>query len=150
VRKNPELKNIDIETTRRACNKFKEFPTTVMNFVEGTRFTPQKQANQQSPYRYLLKPKATGVGLVLNELQGQLSGILNVTISYKPRLLTLWQFISGNVEKIYLQYELLPITAEIIGDPYTDRAFRKNFQQWLNELWRAKDQQLELLQEKAL
>ncbi len=34
VRKNPQLKTKDIETTRAACAKFKEFPTTVMNFVE--------------------------------------------------------------------------------------------------------------------
>jgi 1-acyl-sn-glycerol-3-phosphate acyltransferase len=145
VRKNPQLKTRDIETTRRACAKFKEFPTAVVNFVEGTRFTLAKRDAQQSPYRHLLKPRATGVGLVLQELHPQLSGILNVTLQYKPQTLSMWEFLNGKVEKIYLHYELLPITPDLVGDPYEDRIFRKHFQQWLNGVWQAKDQQLDQL-----
>ena len=33
----------DLEATREACEKFKRIPTSVINFVEGTRFTPAKQ-----------------------------------------------------------------------------------------------------------
>ncbi len=143
VRKNPQLKTKDIETTRAACAKFKEFPTTVMNFVEGTRFTLEKKHHQQSPYQYLLKPKATGAALVLNELNSQLSGIINVTLHYTPANLTLWDFLSGKIQKIYLHYELLPITEEMIGDPYQDRQFRKSFQQYLNNLWEEKDKLLQ-------
>ncbi|MCU0923679.1 MAG: acetyltransferase, partial [Burkholderiaceae bacterium] len=55
----------DLKTTRQACEKFKLIPTTVINFVEGTRFTPAKQAAQQSPYRHLLKPKIGGLGIAL-------------------------------------------------------------------------------------
>ncbi len=145
LRKRPELKMQDIETTRRACEKFKEFPTTVMNFVEGTRFTAYKHDSQQSPYQYLLKPKVTGVGLVLNEMHDHLSGILNVTIHYKPSSVSFWHFVLGDFEDIYLDYELLPIVPEIIGDPYTDRDFRKRLQQWLNSLWQAKDHHLKNL-----
>lgn len=145
VRKNPLLKTKNIETTRAACAKFKEFPTTAVNFVEGTRFTLEKRDRQQSPYKHLLKPKATGVALVLQELHTQLSGILHVTLHYKPRYISLWQLLNGKVEKIYLHYELLPITADLVGDPYEDREFRKHFQRWLNELWAAKDQLLEKL-----
>ncbi len=29
-----------------------------INYLEGTRFTPEKHAQQQSPYKNLLKPKA--------------------------------------------------------------------------------------------
>lgn len=142
VKKNPQLKTIDIETTRAACAKFKEFPTAVMNFVEGTRFTATKQAAQHSPYQYLLKPKATGAALVLNELHNCLSGILNVTVHYTPQKLTLWQFLCGKVQRIYIHYELLPITPNLIGDPYEDREFRKSFQLWLTQLWAEKDQRL--------
>lgn len=145
VRKNPELKTIDIETTRAACAKFKEFPTTVVNFVEGTRFSAAKHEKQQSPFKHLLKPKATGVALVLQELHPQLSGIVNVTVHYKPKDLSLWQFLNGKIENIYLHYELLPITADLIGDPYEDRVFRRHFQQWLNDLWKSKDQRLDQL-----
>ena len=145
VRRNPQLKTRDIETTRQACGKFKDFPTAVVNFVEGTRFTAAKHDAQQSPYRRLLKPKATGVALVLQELHPQLSGILNVTLHYKPQNLSLWDFLSGKIEKIYLHYELLPITPDLVGDPYEDRVFRRHFQQWLNGLWQEKDQHLDKL-----
>lgn len=142
IRKNPHLKMVDIETTRQACAKFKEFPTTVVNFVEGTRFTPQKREDQQSPYQFLLKPKATGAALVLQELHQQLSGIVNVTLHYQPQSLSFWEFLQGKVKKIHLHYELLPISPDLIGDPYQDRVFRKHFQQWLNSIWQTKDQQL--------
>ncbi len=145
VRKNPELKTYDIEATKKACDKFKEFPTTVMNFVEGTRFTTQKQQTQQSPYQNLLKPKSMGIGLVLHELHPYLKGVINVTLYYQPRFISLWAFISGKVEKIYLHYDILPISPDIIGDPYTDRVFRKQLQQWLNSLWLEKDQRLKTL-----
>lgn len=142
IRKNPELKNKDIETTRMACQKFKEFPTTVMNFVEGTRFTQKKHDTQQSPYLHLLKPRATGAALVIHELGGQLNGIINVTLQYTPQNLSLWQFLQGKVKQIYLHYEVLPITPDLIGNPYEDRLFRKNFQQWLNQIWAEKDERL--------
>jgi 1-acyl-sn-glycerol-3-phosphate acyltransferase len=142
IRKNPRLKSKDIETTRAACMKFKEFPTAVMNFVEGTRFSAAKREAQQSPYQYLLKPKATGVALVLQELHAQLSGIVNVTLHYQPQNLSLWQFLRGKIERIDVHYELLPITPDLVGDPYADRVFRKHFQQWLSEVWQRKDQRL--------
>ncbi len=145
VRKNPQLKTRDIETTRYACGKFKDFPTAVVNFVEGTRFTKAKHDAQQSPYQHLLKPKATGVALALQELHQQLSGILNVTLHYKPQNLSFWDFLSGKIVKIYLHYELLPVIPDLVGDPYEDRTFRRHFQQWLNGLWQEKDQQLDKL-----
>jgi hypothetical protein len=71
-----------------------------------------------------------------------LSGILNVTVHYTPQKLSLWQFLCGKIQRIYIHYELLPITPNLIGDPYEDRAFRKSFQQWLSQLWAEKDQYL--------
>lgn len=145
IRKNPQLKTIDIETTRAACSKFKEFPTTIVNFVEGTRFTPAKRDAQHSPYPHLLKPKATGVALVLQELHAELSGILNVTLHYAPSNLSLWQLLSGKLEQINVHYELLDITPDLVGDPYEDRVFRKYFQNWLSRLWAEKDKLLDSL-----
>ena len=37
--KNPHLKGKDLETTRKACEKFRSKPVSIMNFVEGTRWT---------------------------------------------------------------------------------------------------------------
>ena len=40
LKRNPALREQDRETTRRACEKFALVPTSLMNFTEGTRFTP--------------------------------------------------------------------------------------------------------------
>lgn len=143
IRKNPALKTKDIETTRAACEKFKELPTTVMNFVEGTRFTEAKHQSQSSPYFELLKPKAAGIAIVTQALADILSGIVNVTVYYEAEKLSLWQFACGNFDKMIVRYELLPITPELVGDFYQDRAFRKKFQAWLNQVWEKKAEALQ-------
>nr|GFD59268.1 hypothetical protein [Tanacetum cinerariifolium] len=74
--KHPELKGKDLEITKEACELFKRQPVTVVNYLEGTRFTPVKHAGQASPYRYLLKPKAGGVAFVLAALGEQLDAVL--------------------------------------------------------------------------
>ncbi|MEN3159410.1 acyltransferase [Alkalimonas sp. NCh-2] len=140
--KKPELQGKDIETTRKACAKFRFKPVTVMNFVEGTRFTQMKHDKQQSPYQHLLKPKAGGVAFVLGAMGHQLHKILDVTIHYPERIPTFWDYISGAVHAINVKVRVLPITDQLLGD-YQDPAFRASFQQWVNELWQYKDQQLQ-------
>ncbi|WP_043764106.1 acetyltransferase, partial [Aeromonas taiwanensis] len=51
--RNPHLRGKDIETTRNACEKFRHIPTTVINFVEGTRFTEAKRDASRSRFRHL-------------------------------------------------------------------------------------------------
>src|SRR6056297_1823398 len=63
IEKHPHLKGQDLEATRRACEKFRTQPVTIMNFAEGTRFTHAKHKKQQSPYRHMLKPRAGGTAL---------------------------------------------------------------------------------------
>lgn len=144
IRKHLELKGKDIETTKIACKKFKEFPATVMNFVEGTRFTAEKHKRQQSPFLHLLKPKAGSFAVVIHELQNKLSGILDVTIHYsKP--MSFWKYFSGNYANITVHYKLLPLTADLIGNYYEDREFRRYLQQWLNAAWESKSLLLDRL-----
>src|SRR5512136_800654 len=57
LKKHPEQKGRDFETTRRVCEKFSHIPTSVMNFLERTRFTKVKHARQKSEYKYILRPK---------------------------------------------------------------------------------------------
>lgn len=39
----------DVETTRRSCEKFRRaHPTTIVNFVEGSRFTEEKRQQTRS------------------------------------------------------------------------------------------------------
>ena len=95
LRKNPSLKGKDVETTRRACQKFKTISSSLMNFVEGTRFSKAKKERQKSPYKNLLKPKAGGISIVLTEMQDTLESIIDVTIVYNTKNLKLWSFLTG-------------------------------------------------------
>ena len=142
LEKNPHLKGKDLEITRKACEKFKDMPVSVMNFVEGTRFTPQKHKKQQSPYKNLLRPKAGGTALVLDALGKQLQTILNVTIHYPQGIKTIWQFFCGEVNEVVVRIDKIPITGEILGNYFEDAEFKSRFQRWLNGIWEKKDASL--------
>jgi 1-acyl-sn-glycerol-3-phosphate acyltransferase len=139
LEKHPERKGQDLETTRQACSKFKNIPVSVMNFVEGTRFTLEKARKQGSPYAGLLKPKAAGVAFVLGAMGDQLSDILNVTISYPDNAKSLWGFMCGRVRRIKIRVETIPITPELLGDYFKDMEFQQRFQDWINTMWARKD-----------
>ncbi len=134
----PELKGTDIATTRKACEKFRYKPVSVMNFLEGTRFTPHKHDKQQSPFTHLLKPKAGGISFVLNAMGEHLHKLLDVTICYPKGIPTFWDYISGKVQDIKVRVRVLPIDPNLIGD-YEDPVFRQRFQSWVNQLWLDKD-----------
>ncbi len=145
IRKNPALKGKDAQTTHKACAQVKLHPTTLLNFPEGTRFSEEKKARQQAPFRHLLKPKAGGTAIALYELRDQLTGIVNTTVCYQLKNLSLWRLICGYSQKIDVYFELLPITPELIGDYHENREFRAHFQQWLNQVWQEKDDFLQSL-----
>ena len=129
--KYPELKNKDIEEAKKASIKFKKIPTTVANFVEGTRFSKKKHDLQNSPYHYLLRPKATGIASSLTILGDFFHKILNVTIIYPPGKVSLFDFLSGNIKKIIIDVETIAITKDWLGDYKNDRYYRINFQKKL-------------------
>src|SRR5438034_3134789 len=57
LERHPERRGKDLLTTRRACQRYRHVPVAMLNFLEGTRFTREKQADQESPYRHLLRPR---------------------------------------------------------------------------------------------
>lgn len=147
IAKNPELGRRDMEATRRACEKFLDIPVSVMNFVEGTRFTPQKHATQASPYRHLLKPKSGGVAFVIGAMGQSLRAVLDVTIVYPGGRPTIVDLIGGRIPEVRVTVRQRPIPEALIdGDYQEDRAFRARFQQWMNGLWEEKDAEIERLQ----
>jgi 1-acyl-sn-glycerol-3-phosphate acyltransferase len=140
LRKHPQLRLDDVNASRRACEKFARVPTSVMNFVEGTRFTPLKHRSQHSPYRHLLKPKAGALALALEVLGSRFDSLLDVTIVYPEGVPTFWQFLCGNVRSIVVRAQRLPIPAELRhGDYARDANYRNAFQGWLGRLWTEKD-----------
>lgn len=142
--KNPHMKGKDMETTRRACEKFKHKPVSIMNFVEGTRFTPKKHAQQQSPFTHLLKPRAGGVAFVLSAMGDQLHKLIDVTINYPDGVPSYWDFVCGKVKNIEVDIQVEPIKAIMEGGFFSDTYFsdpeqRTRFQAWLNQRWSNKD-----------
>ncbi|MFA5938375.1 MAG: acyltransferase [Sinimarinibacterium sp.] len=142
---NPELRSQDLETTRRACALYKSEPVTIINFLEGTRFTEAKRIARQSPYRRLLRPKAAGMSFALNAMGEQFAGIIDVTIAYQPTdKPLLWSFACGEQNQLSVHMDLLPIPQEMMaGDYENDAEFRKRFQAWINGIWTRKDARLE-------
>ncbi|MGY1424471.1 acyltransferase [Lysobacter sp. A289] len=140
IARRPELAGRDIEATRRACEKFREIPVAIMNFVEGTRFTPAKHARQEAPYRHLLKPKSGGVAFVLDAMGTGLHAILDVTIAYPGGRPSMMDLVADRIPAIHVHVRQRPIPDELLhGDYRNDRAFRVRFQQWMNGVWQEKD-----------
>lgn len=140
VAKNPHLKGKDIETTRKYCKKFQSTPTTVINFVEGSRFTPQKRQAKSSQYHNLLPPKAGGVAFTLAAMGEQFTNILDVTILYPENSKhPMMDMLSGRLTHVFVQIDVLPVTEEVIGDYFNDDEFKGRFQLWLNSVWSNKD-----------
>ena len=138
----PELQGKDMEATRRACEKFRHMPVSVMNFAEGTRFTPVKHDAQSSPYRYLLRPKAGGLAFVLDAMGDALHAILDVTIVYPNGPCTMMDLIAGRIRDIRVHMRELPIDDGLRGNYENDAAFRERFQTRVNALWNEKDTQI--------
>lgn len=139
--KHPALKGQDLEITKRACEKFKDLPVTVVNYLEGTRCTPAKQTQQGSPYQYLLKPKAGGVAFVLAALGEQLDTVLDVTVVYPgTRIPGFWDLISGQVDKVIVDIQTRDLDPALWqGDYENDPVFRQFVQNWVTKLWEDKD-----------
>ena len=142
--RHPERRGKDVETTRRSCEKFRAYPTTIVNFVEGSRFTENKRSETRSPYKHLLPPKAAGIAMALNVLGNQFDKMLNVTLCYPENDRTpFFDMLSGRLTRVVVRISLIPIAEEIHGDYVNDKNFKRSFQQWLNGLWNEKDGQIE-------
>jgi 1-acyl-sn-glycerol-3-phosphate acyltransferase len=130
----------DLKTTREACEKFKRIPTSVINFVEGTRFTPAKHAAQNSPYRHLLKPKIGGLGIALATMGEQFEALLDVTIVYPHGAPRFWDLLSGRLDAVTVRVQQRPIPADVLGsDPIGDKAYRQRISAWVEQQWVEKD-----------
>lgn len=149
LEKHPEDKGKDLEITRRACEKFHGIPVTVVNYLEGTRFTPAKQVAQASPYEHLLKPKSGGMAFAMAALGEQMKSLLDVTIVYPGnRPPGFWALVSGQVSEVIVDIQGRDVPLELFhGDYANDAEFRQHFQDWVQRLWQAKDQRISQLRQ---
>lgn len=146
LEKHPEQRGKDLATTRKACERFSHVPTSVMNFIEGTRRTPRKAASQKSPYRHLLRPKAAGLALAVQTLGAKFSSLISATIVYPDGVPTFWEFLCNRVPRIVVRVQEHPIPADLLdGDYEADSDYRARFQAWLNGHWADKDAQIDAI-----
>lgn len=140
IAKHPELRRQDMETTRRACERFRGIPVSIMSFVEGTRFRPHKHARQSSPYRHLLRPKVGGVAIVLNAMGNVLHEALDVTIVYPNGRPSMLDLMTDRIGRVHVHIAQHRIPDDLLGGDYErDTDYRLRLQHWINELWRLKD-----------
>lgn len=141
--RHPEKRGQDLATTRRSCAKFKRVPTTVVNFVEGTRFTPEKQRNSAKHYQHLLAPKSGGIAYTLAAMGEQFDAIVDVTLAYPANPDSPFKdLLMGRMQRIVVEVSLLPVDEQVRGDYFNDKKFKRQFQLWLANVWQNKDAQL--------
>jgi 1-acyl-sn-glycerol-3-phosphate acyltransferase len=150
LKQHPEKRGEDLKITRKACERYKDTPVSILNFTEGTRFRPEKHRRQNSPYRHLLRPKAGGFAYALHAMGGRIKTLLDVTIVYPKEPGGLWQFLCGAVSQVIVRVEKSQISEEYLkGDYLNDSSFRTNFQNWVNECWQRKDDLIEQIRSQA-
>lgn len=142
--KYPEKKGKDLEATRKACEKFRDTPTSVINFVEGTRFSEEKRVKRQSPFTHLLPPRAGGIAVALSSMGELFDAILDVTIIYPDGVPKFWGLCCGDRVPVIVDTRLRDIEPRLIeGDYQNDRAFRREVHQWIGSIWEQKDRRIE-------
>ncbi len=150
IARRPELRGRDLESARRACERFRDVPVAMMSFPEGTRRAGAKLA-RESGFRNLLPPKAGGAGAVIYSLGDQLDGCVDVTVAYdtdhggdEPP--TFWSLVCGTLPRIRVRTRLLTIPGDLINRDFTDDpAARDRLQTWVSGLWHEKDHLLDEL-----
>lgn len=147
LKKNPKLKGKDLENTRKACERFRFMPTSIINYVEGSRFTAEKHQRQDSPYRYLLRPKAGGIAFALSAMGEQFTNVLNMTVLY-PEVFkkdALYEVMHGRLKKIVIRVKVIPVPEVDNKRYFSESNYRVEFQRWLNALWLEKDEEIHQL-----
>ena len=118
-------------------------PVWLVSFAEGTRSTPEKLlANAEwaverglEATQHVLIPRSKGFVATIHGLGDHLDAVYDVTIGYEVGVPTLWQYITGCVQRIHLHVRRIPIEAL----PRLEEELRG----WLLACYRQKDALLE-------
>ena len=139
--KNRELKS-DKEITLEACERFQSHPTSILSFLEGTRYTSSKQEKQQGEYEHLLKPKIAGLSYVTAAMGEKIHKLVDVTIVYPSGTPTFWSFLQGECPEINLQVKCHDLPVELFS-VHDDKKHRRLLSPWINMLWKQKDAEID-------
>lgn len=135
----PELAGRDAAIARRSCERFADLPVTIVNFVEGTRWTPARHAERQSPYTHLLPPKVGGLTEAFGAMGEQFDAVIDMGIAYHQHGSPgVWRFLRGYPHRIVIDMQLLPVPPQILAAADTAQR-RQAVRTWLEARWAAKD-----------
>jgi 1-acyl-sn-glycerol-3-phosphate acyltransferase len=144
--KHPEKKGDDLKATREACRKFSTTPTSVINFVEGTRFSAEKKQKRGSQYDNLLPPRAGGIALAVSSMGSMFDAILDVTVVYPDGVVRFWDMCCGDLRPVVIDVVKRPVDEWLLqGDYSNDREYRSAFHRWLKDIWTEKDGRINAL-----
>jgi len=139
--KNPHMKGKDLKRTRKACEKFRHTPTSVINFLEGTRFSVEKRERKNSPYQHLLIPRAGGFAVAMSSMGNLFGAILDVTLVYPNGAARFWDMCCGGYVPVIIDVKERPVEQWLLSRDYEqDREFRRRVHRWLGEIWQEKDE----------
>ena len=130
----------DRDAINAACAVFRNHPTAVLSFLEGTRFTPAKRDARNSRFQHLLNPKIGGLSAVLGGLADELDTLVDVTIHYPGDPPGFWEFLQGKCANARMRVDVHHLSAKM-RDP-DPAAQRTEVGAFIEELWRAKDVRL--------
>ena len=141
IQARPDLRGKDRKALQSSLKRFYQTPGSIVNFAEGTRYSPSKAKRFQSPYRFLLSPKIGGIFVILQSMGDQLHEILDLTLAYDCPKLSFWDFLSGKCRRVIVQVKHI--------DP--DQAFEREkhnlknvslteVDKWIQQVWEKKDQ----------
>lgn len=141
IKANPKLRTADRDNTMQACEGFANHPTSVLNFVEGTRRTDDKASRQGGEFKHLLRPKIGGLDYVLEGMDNYLHRLIDVTIYYPDGVPTFWEFLQGKCPHVEMQ--VTPYTIPDRVRQAKDAERRAELAQWIKQIWLDKDARLE-------
>ena len=142
VAANPQLLEQDREATLDACRRFRDHPTSALNFLEGTRYTPAKHdAQAEARFEHLLNPKLGGMSYVVTGLGDQLHKIVDVTIKYPNGIPTFWDLMQGRCSEVRVLVQCRDLPADVRSAADSDQV-RLRMGPWVDSVWQEKDRRL--------
>ena len=146
IQANPELKKVDFENAKKAAKRFSRNPSTAFSFAEGTRFTSQKHAAQESPYANLLKPKVGALAIALSGMP-QVDTLVDFTVVYETEKRSTWDFLCGELSKAKVVAKTYALPNNLKNRSFEEEDdYRKNFQIFVDAIWLEKQQMIKDLE----
>ncbi|XDD42077.1 acyltransferase [Leptospira sp. WS60.C2] len=145
LKKNPELASKDLENVKKVCEKFNGMPFSILNFLEGTRRTPErmKKLLKKNPYKHLLRPHSGGISVVSTSLRNSLDAFIDLTIVYPTENPSFLDLMRGKIRKLKVFVDVIPRDEVPIEENEQFAPMSKKMKRWVDERWVIKDALIE-------